>query len=228
MGEVARQVSRSCLLCRRLSARPQAQQMGDVADDLARPAPPFSRCAVDLFGPLVVKGMGGFARKTFKAWGVLFVCVATRAISIWLAASYNSHDFLQCLKRQVAVYGMPEQIQSDQGSQLATAASDLKEWALFAEEVAKVGVEWSFTPVGCAWRNGQAERAIGIAKKCLKLQVERFELLSYAELETALLEVAAICNRRPLAVRAYDDDTFFPVSPADLLLGRQGRRCRRR
>merc|ERR1711867_278973 len=35
--EVARRVSRSCLHCRRLSVRPQAQQMGDVADDLARP-----------------------------------------------------------------------------------------------------------------------------------------------------------------------------------------------
>ena len=50
--------------------------------------------------------------------------------------------------------------------------------------------------------------------------MEKFELLNYAELETALLEVAAICNHRPLTVRVYDDDTFFPVSPADLLLGK--------
>ena len=42
----------------------------------------------------------------------------------------------------------------------------------------------------------------------------------YAELETVLMEVAAVVNRRPLTIREYDDDEVFPVAPADLLLGR--------
>ena len=46
------------------------------------------------------------------------------------------------------------------------------------------------------------------------------ELLTFTELETALLEAAALVNKRPLTVRLYEDDAFYPVSPSDLLLGR--------
>ena len=54
-----------------------------------------------------------------------------------------------------------------------------------------------------------------LAKKCLKTQVDAYELLSYTDLETA-----SLVNRRPHMVREYDDDEGFPVSPSDLLLGR--------
>ena len=194
--------------------------MGGVPDELGRRCPPFEVCSVDLFGPLVVKGLGGFSRKTFKSFGVLFACTSSRAVSIWLAVSYSSQAFLDCLKRQVAVYGVPRKVLSDQGSQLTCAAAELKEWGSFIEGAREAGIEWSFSPAGCPWRNGQAERAIGLAKHCLRRQVEAHELLTYAQLETALMEVASLINRRPLTARLYDDDSYFPVSPADLLLGR--------
>ena len=101
------------------------------------------------------------------------------------------------------------------------ASKEVKEWEGFAEEVAKLGIEWSFSPVACPWRNGQAERAVGLAKSCLKKQVDSFQLLTYPELETALIRVAAVVNQRPLNARLYaDQDDFFPVAPADLLHGR--------
>ena len=40
------------------------------------------------------------------------------------------------------------------------------------------------------------------------------------ELEAALIRVAGIVNSRPLTARMYSDDEFYPVCPADLLLGR--------
>ena len=143
-------------------------------------------------------------------------------MSVWLAASYSTTDFLQCLQRQIAIYGMPQSIHSDQGSQLMAAASDLKEWEGLAEEARKLGITWTFSPAACPWRNGQAERAIGLVKSSLKAQVERSELLDYGELETALIKVAALVNERPLAVRIYADSDYYPISPADLLLGRMG------
>ena len=45
-------------------------------------------------------------------------------------------------------------------------------------------------------------------------------LLNYVELETALLRVAELINRRPLGVRVYSEADFHPICPADLLLGR--------
>ena len=146
--------------------------------------------------------------------------MASRAVSLWLAASYSCESFLLCLQKQVSVYGVPAKILSDQGSQLVSSAKELKEWEAFSEGVRQQGVIWSFTPTACPWRNGQAERAIGMAKNCLKRQVERHELLDFVELETVLMRVGSIVNRRPLTARIYDDGEFFPVCPADLLHGR--------
>ena len=159
-------------------------------------------------------------RKQFKTWGVMFVCLGSRAVSLWLSPSYSCRDFLLCLQRQVAVYGKPRKLYSDQGSQLVAAAGEVREWHSFREEAEKEGIVWEFSPVACAWRNGQAERAIGLAKAALKQQVDSHELLDFCELETALLRVAEVINRRPLTARLYDDNEFYPVCPANLLLGR--------
>ena len=120
--------------CRRAFSKPAEQQMGKLPDAVAQPCSPFQHVSLGLFGPLVAKGLGGHARKAFKTWGVLFCCLGSRAVSVWLAASYSTTDFLQCLQRQIAIYGMPQSIHSDQGSQLMAAASDLKEWEGLAEE----------------------------------------------------------------------------------------------
>ena len=216
----ARKAAKSCMECRLHSKRLVQQQMGKVPDEVAKQCPPFLHVSVDLFGPLLAKGLGGHARKAFKTWGVLFSCLGSRAVSVWLAASYSTSDFLQCLQRQISIYGVPASIHSDRGRQLVSAASDVREWEGLAEEARKLGISWTFSPVACPWRNGQAERAVGLIKSSLKHQVDSYELLSYAELETALLRIAAIVNQRPLAVRLYSDSDFYPVSPSDLLLGR--------
>ena len=103
---------------------------------------------------------------------------------------------------------------------MMAAAGDSGEWEKFSPEVGKAGVQWSFSPPACPWRNGQAERAIGLAKRQLKAQVDAYELLPFSQLETVLLEVAHLINQRPLTVRMYEDGEYFPVAPADLLLGR--------
>ena len=93
----------------RMMQDPEAmkQQMGNVPDSVGRVCSPFLETGVDLFGPLLAKGLGGHARKVFKAWGVMFVCLGSRAVSMWLSPSYSCHDFLLCLQHQVAIYGKP-------------------------------------------------------------------------------------------------------------------------
>ena len=115
---------------------------------------------------------------------------------------------------------MPESIHSDLGTQLTAVAGEAKEWEGFKEEAERRGIKWTFSPAACPWRNGQAERAIGLAKGHLKNAIEGYELLSFAALETVLLEVASLINKRPLTVRVYEDGEYFPVAQADLLLGR--------
>ena len=125
-----------------------------------------------------------------------------------------------CFRKQVAIYGKPTLVVSDRGSQLVSANRELREWENWGDLVKDQGIEWRFTPTACPWRNGQAERVIALAKHTLKHTLDSFTLLNFTELETCLMKVASILNKRPLAAKDFRDDNFHPVSPADLLLGR--------
>ena len=193
--------------------------MGDLPPFSIDQADPFTAVAVDLFGPLWTKGLGGHARKTFKTWGVLFVCLSTKAVSILAALLYSTKDFLMCYQKHTGIYNDPKVIISDQGTQLVAAGNDVN-WNEVQHETAKKGTVWQFTPKGCPWRNGMAERSIALAKKTLTCVVNKHQTLNYAELETAYIQVASIMNKRPLTAGVYNEEEYTPISPSDLLLGR--------
>ena len=67
--KVAREVARGCMKCRMEVRKPQEQLMGKVDDMVGQAAIPFQYVCVDLFGPLLTRGLGGHARSSFKTWG---------------------------------------------------------------------------------------------------------------------------------------------------------------
>ena len=212
-------VTRGCMYCRRTTSLTAEQLMGELPPFTLEQADPFKVCSVDLFGPLLTRGLGGHARKTFKTWGVLYACLASKAIAIWGAAVYDTDNFLLCHQKQVAIYGKPALVISDQGTQLKRAAADI-DWAQVAHKTAPQGTAWRFTPPACPWRNGNSERAIGLAKKTLHHLLGDQALLNFAEMETLFLRVAQIVNYRPLSARVSQDGHWVPIAPNDLLHGR--------
>ena len=70
--------------------------MGDLPRaGLDAGALPFTRTAVDLFGPLEI---GLYRNRTAKRWGVLFTCLVTRAVFLELVPSLPTTDFLLALR----------------------------------------------------------------------------------------------------------------------------------
>ena len=75
----ARKVIKNCVVCRRNNKGVEQQQMADLPVDRLTPnEPPFTRVGMDYFGPFYVK----VGRSTVKRYGVIFTCLATRAIHI--------------------------------------------------------------------------------------------------------------------------------------------------
>ena len=72
----------NCMECRKLSTETAKQLMGDIPDEYLKAAAPFSAVSLDLFGPMTIRGMGGASRKTQKVWGVVYACMATKAVAI--------------------------------------------------------------------------------------------------------------------------------------------------
>ena len=71
--------------------------------------PPFSSVGVDCFGPFEVRR----GRSLAKRYGVLYTCVAIRAIHIEVIHSMDTDSFINSMRRFIARRGNPEVIRSD-------------------------------------------------------------------------------------------------------------------
>ena len=111
------------MTCRKLRGSVQEQHMAVLPPDRLEPAPPFTSCAVDYFGPFIIKE----GRKELKRYGVLFTCMASRAVHIEVAASLETDSFINALRRLLSRRGPIRQLRSDQGTNFVGAKRELKE-----------------------------------------------------------------------------------------------------
>ena len=70
--------------------------MADLPKDRLDVSPPFTFCGVDMFGPYHVKS----GRKTVKRYGVIFSCLACRAVHIEVANSLTTDSFINAFRRR--------------------------------------------------------------------------------------------------------------------------------
>ena len=118
-------------------------------------------------------------------------------------------------------FGLTCSVTTDQGSQLVAAAEGegTLNWNTVQHGTASTGTTWNFVPAGTPWRNGSAERLIGVLKKTMVHQVAAGALLSSMELQSFLHMASAIANERPLTARSFTVEDFMAITPRDLLLG---------
>ena len=202
---------------------------------LTVPCPVFSHVGLDLAGPFLVKKQGGsqVTRRntgTFKIWVVLFVCLSTKALKLYVAGGYATGDFLLTWDAFAADHGEPLTCHSDRGSQLTSAAKvnpDMEvpdyDWDVVAEST-KSKTAWYFTPAQAQFRNGAVEIFVRKFKRTLTHKFKG-RMMRLLEMETALKIVATVANSRPLSARygqqgGCDPDFLTPLTPNMMLLGR--------
>lgn len=102
--------------------------MADLPIDRVSIAAPFTHVGLDVFGPLEVhtrKTRGGMANS--KRWGVVFTCLASRAIHIELIESMDASAFICALRRFYALRGQASLLRCDQGTNFLGVRSELQE-----------------------------------------------------------------------------------------------------
>jgi hypothetical protein len=205
--------SRACFTCKRRAKKLGEQKMAPLPEHRRGPTQPFWSTAVDLFRPLSISGSVN-KRSTGKAWGVIFVCTLTSLAHVEIAETYSMESFLMAVRRFMALHGAPKRFQSDQGTQLVAASKHMAtwDWTAVHEADEKVGAEWHIVPTGGQHYNGQAERLIGLLKRCLESTMvhRRFTL---GELNTVVAEATQLVNRRPIAKNTGDLETSGPITP---------------
>ena len=98
--------------------------MGDIPDSYLKATAPFTAVALDIFGPFEVREIKN-PRKKLKMWGVLYSCLSSKAVAVWTMSAYDAPAFLEAHHKHVSIYGAPQLILSDHGTQLMYAAKQI-------------------------------------------------------------------------------------------------------
>lgn len=193
--------------------------MADLPSDRVAPdLPPFTHVGVDYFGPIEIKR--GCA--TLKQYGVIFTCLASRAVHLKVAYSLNTDSCINAFRRFISRRGQVTEFRSENGTNFISSERELRE-ALNAWNVGQIeqallqkGVKWTFNPPAGAHHGGAWERRIRSIKKIL-LSVTRQQTLDDESFQTETCEVEAIINSRPLTTVSNDPNDLEALTPNHLL-----------
>ncbi|XP_056588276.1 uncharacterized protein LOC130408847 [Triplophysa dalaica] len=213
-----RKVLTKCVICRRLSASPGHQKMADLPQNRITPyEPPFSRVGLDCFGPFEVKR----GRAVVKRYGLIFTCLAMRAIHLEVLSSLDTDSFINGFRRFVARRGQVLEICSDNGTNFVGAERELRKAIenlnhnLINDVLLLKSVKWVFNPPAASHHGGAWERLIRSVRKVLN-SILKTQTLDEESLVTVFCE--AIVNGRPLTKASTDPQDLEALTPNHLLL----------
>ena len=152
----------------------------------------------------------------------LVTCYVTRAVHLDGVPDQSTLVFIRCLRRFVARRGMLRSFISDNGKTFQAASKYLdtvfKDGSV-QEYLTGLGVTWKFNLERAQWWAGASKRMVRSTKCCLKKLTGR-DHFSLNELTTALAEIEAVLNSRPLSYIS-GRDMEEPITPSHLVIGCQ-------
>lgn len=216
---------KECNVCERRRAQPAVQIMAPLPKSrLGMTMRAFAKCCVDYAGPFTTKIT---RRVSAKRYLCLFTCSATRAVHLEMSYLLSTTDFLNAFSRMVATRGKPEEVTSDNGTNFVGAERELRELVQamdleqIADNAASNGIRWNWNPPLGSHFGGVFESLVKVAKKTLKAIVGNAGLTD-DELQTAIKEVEALLNSRPLTYEGTDPRDEPVLTPNHFLIGQLG------
>ena len=103
--KIVRSITRGCIVCRRVTAKPKPQLLGQIPVERITPDSVFDRVGVDYAGPFTIKY--GSIRKPslIKAYVCVFVSLSVKAVHLELASDLSTDAFIAALRRFIARRG---------------------------------------------------------------------------------------------------------------------------
>ena len=221
-NSAVRKILSKCLLCRKLKGRVMEQRMADLpADRLVPDQPPFTCAGIDYFGPFFVRR----GRSMVKKYGVIFSCLATRAVHIEVSDTLDTDSFLMALRRFLARRGNVKEIRSDNGTNFTSGKKELREAILnwnqskVHNQLLQKNIEWIFNPPSGSHHGGVWERLIRTIRRLLKALLKE-QVVDDEGFRTFMCEVEGIMNARPITTVSDDINDPDALTPNHLLIAR--------
>lgn len=228
-----KKVINECITCKKQKAKLCQQVMSDLPQERTKRANPFEFTTLDLFGPFEVRDSVKKRTKK-KVWGVVYCCMASRAVHAHLVDDLSFESFLQAYSRFTALRGHPRKLWSDRGTNFVGARTALKGLQKNLSNLQKSSVgnlavkngaewQWDFHPADAPHRNGAAEAAVKLIKRALNSLGGTTGCYTWGEFQTLLYSAANLTNERPIDAKAQEqEDIVEYLTPNSLILGRTG------
>ncbi|KAM8718572.1 hypothetical protein ACLKA7_001302 [Drosophila subpalustris] len=223
--KLARNAVRSCIICFRLrpvlgnqlmGALPKGRVQGNIH--------PFQRAGLDFGGPIWMHfNMRG--KRPVKVYLCVFVCFLTKACHIEIVSDLSANAFIAALKRFFARRGLSSDLYCDNATNFVGASRELdrnfdhSDQSLINDECSQRGINFHFIPPRSPHFGGLWESAVKIAKQLL-VKCANSTALNYEDLSTAVTQVEAVMNSRPLHPLSADPNDLEALTPGHFLVGR--------
>ena len=212
-----RRVLNECIPCRKVKRYVSGQKMADLHSyRVTSGEPPFTRTGVDCFGPFFVK----IGRRREKRYGMIFTCLAMRAVHLELANDLSTDGTVNAIRRFMARRGSVKTFVSDNGTNFVGARGVLLSF-LSSNEVknrlVSSNIDWEFNPPCASHFGGAWESLIRIVRRVLDVIMYN-RCLDEDSLVTLFCEAEAAINSRPLTFVSSDCRDIEAITPNKLLM----------
>lgn len=211
-----------CVQCRKLRRPTEEQKMSELPPERTEISGPFTYSGMDCFGPFLIKK----ARKEYKRYGLIFTCLASRAVHIEMLEDMSTDAFINALRCFISLRGAVRQLHCDHGSNFVGARNELRV-ALKQCDAKTIEVfladkqcDFVFNAPSASHAGGVWERQIRTMKNVLNATLSQCSgRLDDASLRTLFYEAMAIVNSRPLTVDGINDPKALePLTPNHLVM----------
>ncbi|XP_058449025.1 uncharacterized protein LOC131428985 [Malaya genurostris] len=227
---LVRNIVHRCMICARAKPKPLQQLMGNLPPVRVNQAYPFQNVGIDLAGPIFVRTSLRNKRTPFiKAYITVYMCMATKAVHLDLVTDLTTAAFIASLRRFVSRRGKPAHIYCDNATNFVGAQRELGELRkLFrseqhqnavANKCSDEGFHFHFIPPRSPTFGGIWEACVKSVKTLLRKILGNAHLTE-SELQTALVQVEAMLNSRPITPMSDNPSDEMALTPGHFLIGR--------
>ncbi|KIH44113.1 integrase core domain protein, partial [Ancylostoma duodenale] len=181
---------------------------------------PFAHVGLDYFGPLTISLTSD---TTGKCYGCIIICMVTRLIHLDVATDLSTTAFLHVLRRFFARRGVPVSITNDNSptftlgeTVLEDCRRNIRSDPTISRMISDREIEWKYITPYAPWQGGVYERLIRSVKLILYKTLGK-KTPSYEELSTAVIEIEAMLNTRPLLYVDSGPNAEQILRPIDFL-----------
>ena len=202
--------------------------MGQLPIERITPDIVFENVGIDYAGLIYIKYGHVHKPTVVKAYICVFVSLSVKAIHLEIVSDFTSESFISTLRRFIACSGKPSLMWSDHGSNFVVAQKELEEIVKYLEHqktqnaisqyCTSQRIKSKFIPERSPHFGG-LESCVKSMKYHQKRVISRVKL-TFEEYSTALTQVEACLNSRPLVALSCDDDGLVALTPGHFLIVR--------